>query len=109
MNDNEADATATFHPPHLTEWLDEELEARGWSMGLLVTMLMVHRFPEEWGKIKLELDLWFTVGPTTKKILFTEKFAAELASVFGVSPDLFLNLHKAWMERGQVTTGGNHD
>lgn len=51
MNDNEADATATFHPPHLTEWLDEELEARGWSMGLLVTMLMVHRsVPRGMGK-----------------------------------------------------------
>lgn len=99
VNDNER---IPLEIPHLTEFLAEEMETRGWSRDVLATLLLVERFKEDWGKTKLELDLWFEVGPRRKNILFTEKFSGELATVFGVSPELLRNLHARWMSHGLV-------
>jgi hypothetical protein len=88
-------------PPHLFDFIQEEIVERGWDRDVLASLLLVRRYEKEWGIIRLELDLWFDVGPTTKKVLLTDKFANELSEVFGCSPEFFKNLHRAWMERGR--------
>lgn len=92
---------------HWTEFLSEELEAREWSWDLLTTLLMVERNKEEWGRVKLELDLWRHVGPTRKNIIFSEAFAKELGAVFGTSHELWLNLHATWMKHAKLPENDN--
>lgn len=99
------DLTPTADVPHWTEFVAEEMAERGWTWDMLATLLMVERNKDEWGKIKLELDLWRVVGPTRKNIIFSEQFSAELGAIFGVSPQLFLNMHNSWMRRAQIATG----
>lgn len=100
MGDKVVNLIPASDVPHVSENIAEEMQARGWDADTLASLLMLKRFPDEWGKIRLELGLFFAVGPTTKKLLFKDDFAAELAGVFKVSPEFLTNMHAAWLERG---------
>lgn len=80
----------TIHP---SEFIREEMEARGWSMDMLAM-----RMSPEFGITRLSLDMYFAIGPTEPNLRIGEKSARGLARAFGVSPDYFLNIEAAWLK-----------
>lgn len=78
-----------FHP---SVFIAEELEARGWSLDDLA-----QRMPGDFGVNRLALDFYMTIGAETPGLRIGES-AAGLAAAFGVSPELFTNLERAWVE-----------
>ena len=79
--------------PHPSVFIREELEARGWTMDTLAV-----RMGPESGVNRLSMDLYFEVGPTEPSFLLGNLTAKQLGKAFGVSPDFFLNLHRAWLD-----------
>jgi len=78
-----------FHP---SIFIADELEARGWSLDDLA-----QRMPGDFGVNRLALDFYMTIGAETPTMRLGES-AAGIAAAFDVSPELFLNLEKAWVE-----------
>lgn len=92
MTDPETAAPAeAFHP---SEFIAEELEARGWSQDYLAV-----RMGGDPAINLLTLDMYRIVGPKDPRMRLGEATAAALGQAFGVSPQLFLNLEDAWRAR----------
>lgn len=80
--------------PHPSEYIKEELATRDWSVSELANRMGF----EDCVLNKLSLDLYFEVGPLKTKMQLGQNMADKLSKAFDVSPDLFLNLEKAWLE-----------
>lgn len=78
-----------FHP---SVFIAEELEARGWSLDDLAL-----RMPGDFGINRCALDFYMTIGAETPGLRIGES-ASALAAAFGVSPELFANLERAWVD-----------
>jgi plasmid maintenance system antidote protein VapI len=83
-----------FHP---SEFIREELEARGWSLDELV-MRMTDGDHDEYGVTRLGFDFYFEIGPTEPGLRLGDENARLMAAAFGVSSELFLNLERTWLE-----------
>lgn len=88
MSEGRAIAEA-FHP---SQYIRDELEARGWSLDDLAL-----RMGGDFGVNRLALDFYFELGPTEPDMRIGLQSAAQLGIAFSVSPALFLNLEKAWL------------
>lgn len=75
-----------FHP---SEFIQDELDARGWTLWDLA-FRMGPDAPLE----KLGLDFYFLCDPG---IRLGDDGAAALGRAFGVSPEYFLNLERMWL------------
>lgn len=80
-------------------FIAEEMKARGWSIRDVV-MRMGWTSKEEYGIDYLTFALYLACSGR-RDILLGEDTAAKLGRVFDISPQLFLNLHKAWIDSGQ--------
>jgi hypothetical protein len=79
--------------PHPSHYIQEEMDARGWTRDRLATAMMSKGDGEDWEIHRLAIDLYFEVGPTDPCLLIDED---SFARAFGVSEGLFLNLQAAW-------------
>ena len=82
--------------PHPSEFIGEELEARGWTRDILAV-----RMGGNASINRLALDMYFEVGPTAPDMGLGSDTAVQLGQAFSVSPSYFLNLEIAW-RRGHV-------
>lgn len=81
--------------PHPSEYIQEEMDERGWDRDRLATAMMAAD-DDNWGIWRLAIDFYFEVGPTERNLrLDPEAFAR----AFGVSPELFINLEAAWLNQ----------
>jgi plasmid maintenance system antidote protein VapI len=80
-------------PIHPSVFIQEEMDERGWSREELANRMGTERCVRN----ILVLDLYFEVGPTRTNCRLGEDTARRLAAAFGTSPDLFLNLERAWL------------
>jgi len=87
MADPQHQPTA-FHP---SEFIQEELDARGWDRIDLAV-----RMGGDAAHNLLTWDMYREVGPTDPRMQLGETTARQIADAFGVSPQLFLNLETAW-------------
>jgi HTH-type transcriptional regulator/antitoxin HigA len=78
-----------FHP---SEYIVEELEARGWTRDRLATEMR----GEDWGTDRLAIDLYLEIGPTNPGCRLGA-MADDLARVFGTSAELWRNLEASWL------------
>lgn len=78
--------------PHPSEFIAEEMAARGWSRDRLAIEM-----GGDAAINRLTLDLYFDLGPD-KTNMRLGRSADDLARAFGVSPDFFRNLEKAWLK-----------
>jgi hypothetical protein len=87
----------SFHP---SEYIREEMEARGWSRDQLAYAMVADddKMSEEWPINRLAIDLYFEVGPTNPSMRMGEDAARSYARAFGVSEGLFLNLERSWLQ-----------
>lgn len=79
---------------HLCEYIAEECAARGWSLDRLAVE-MGSTSDSELLIDRLSLDFLFT---RDEHVRIGDDGAAKLGRAFGVSPQLFLNLEKAWLD-----------
>ena len=96
MVNSETPSTAAWEPdavPHPSVFIQEEMDARGWSRDLVAM-----RMSPEFGLSRLTLDLYLDVGPRKTNMRIGEKTAKAFARAFDVSPDYFLNLEAAWLK-----------
>lgn len=82
---------------HVSEFIQEELEARGWTRQEVYDRLGYDSAD------CLAFDLIMDVHD--KNILMDEKLSKGLAYVFTVDPDLFWNLHEAWRSHPSTPDG----
>lgn len=75
-----------FHP---SIFIQEEMDARGWDRCELA-----RRMGGDYRQRRLEIDLYFEVGPAEPNLLIGD--AEDLARAFGVSAEFFRNLEAAW-------------
>jgi hypothetical protein len=76
-----------FHP---STYIAEELEARGWTIGDLAK-----RLPGDYGTNHLALEMYLMVGACEG--MHMGDMAPDISKAFGVSPDFFSNLERAWL------------
>jgi len=77
-----------FHP---SEYIQDELDARGWTLDDLATRMGGDRALN-----RLSLSLYFTVGPGEPDLLLGD--CIDLQRAFGVSAQFFRNLEKSWRD-----------
>lgn len=77
--------------PHPSEFLQEELDARGWDNADLAI-----RMGGDPAINLLASDMYRLVGPNDPRMLLGAEMSAQLSKAFGVSAEFFLNLHAAW-------------
>lgn len=87
---------------HPSTFIQEELEARGWGLDTLAL-----KMGGDFGINRLALDFYFTIGPEQPDCRIGNEMAAQLGQAFNVSPNLLLNLEKAWLNN--IKTGGLND
>ena len=80
--------------PHPSSYILEEMEVRGWGYSD-VAVRMGGKDKEAVGIDCLALEMYCTVHDTGLRI--GDESADGLGRAFGVSPQLFLNLEKAWL------------
>jgi plasmid maintenance system antidote protein VapI len=89
-----------FHP---SEFIKDEMKARGWSMGYLAS-LMSGDFQENF----LALDLYFHVHD--ENLRMGQDVIDDFAKIFGVSKEFFQNLENMWVShRIAIREGGKDD
>jgi hypothetical protein len=76
-----------FHP---SVFIIEEMEARGWGRWELA-----RRMGGDYGQRRLEIDLYFDVGPQEPGLRIGD--GEDFARAFGVDAEFFLNLETAWL------------
>ena len=77
---------------HPTEFIAEEVAARGWTPDELVRRMGGHSNVHV-----LALCLYFAVGPTNPNCRMGADMAAALGRAFDISAGFFLNLEAAWL------------
>lgn len=77
-----------FHP---SEYIHEELEARGWSIKDLAG-----RLPGDYSSNLLALEMYLAVEACDG--LRMGDMASEISRAFGVDATLFGNLERAWLD-----------
>lgn len=81
---------------HITEFLAEEMQARGWTRDRLAHEMTKY----DYGINRLSLDMLFAdAEPGDCRI--GEDGAKRLGHAFGVDPQFFLNLEAAWIKSRQ--------
>lgn len=83
----------TPKPIHPTEFIQDELDARGWSRRDLANRMGM----ENCVRNLLVLDMYFEVGPTHTNCRIGQDTADRLSSAFGISAEFFLNLEASWL------------
>jgi hypothetical protein len=91
---------------HSSVYVAEEMEARGWDRDRLA-LEMVGGDRERYGVTRLALDFFFEIGPTDPHCQTGPEMCAQLATAFGVSTELFVNLEKAWLSSHGVQWVGS--
>lgn len=84
--------------PHPSEYVREEMEARGWTMHDLAVRMTLHDFEVN----QLALEMYFAVGPTDAHAHVGDTMDAQLCRAFGVSQGFFTRLEKAWRDGLEV-------
>ena len=79
---------------HLSEFINEELAERGWTLRDLVFRMRRYEGEADWAVEMLAMEMFMTVHE--KSIFLDQKTADGLATAFGVSAQFFLNMHEAW-------------
>lgn len=82
-----------FHP---AEYIEEELKERGWSVHDLVFRMRRYESESDWGRECLAVEMYLTVREPG--VLLDWKMAIGFGEAFGVSPQMFINLHEAWRQ-----------
>lgn len=77
---------------HPSEFIQDELDARGWSLDELAVR-MGGSAPHN----RLALDLYMEVGAGEKDLRLGMDMAAQLAAAFETSAELWLNLERQWL------------
>lgn len=77
-----------FHP---SEYIADELKARGWSVRDLAEAM-----PGDTEENHCAMTLYLAVGPDNPGLRIGD--ANDLAAAFGTSADLWLNLERTWLE-----------
>lgn len=88
--------------PHPSEFIVEELIARGWSADNLAWR-MSDGTAGDAGICRLSLDFYDEIGPNNPCMRIGTETAGRLAKAFDVSPEFFLSLEAAWL-RSKGTT-----
>ena len=78
-----------FHP---SLFIKEELEARDWTIGELARAM-----PGDYGINFVALEFYLDLGPEEPGLRMNN-MAADISRAFGVDPDFFSNLERAWLE-----------
>ena len=78
---------------HVSDFIQEELDARGWSRADLANAMGM----ECCVRNMLVLDVLFEVGPTHPNCRLGRETAERIGGAFGVSADFLLNLERAWL------------
>jgi HTH-type transcriptional regulator/antitoxin HigA len=86
-----------FHP---SEFIQDELDARGWTLADLAARMG----SESYALNRLSLDMYFAVGPTEPNCRIGEETAERMGRAFDVSPQFFLNLEAAWLREVERAT-----
>lgn len=77
---------------HPSIFINEELEARGWSIADLAM-----RMPGDFGINSVALEFYLTIGPDEPGLRMGD-CAEGVSRAFGVDPDLFGNLERTWLQ-----------
>jgi hypothetical protein len=109
---DQTELRTAFHP---SEYITEEMQARGWSRDVLACMMTAgtDSVPEahqwfaenrdnrtimhELQVNRCALDFYLDLGPTERNLRIGDESAQRLALAFGVSSNLFTNLETAWL------------
>lgn len=81
--------------PHPSEFIAEELMARGWSADDLA-LRMSDGTDRDFGLCRVALDFYDQIGPGEPKMLIGDITSAKLGKAFDVSPGFFLALEEQW-------------
>ena len=81
-----------FIYPHPSEFIKDEMEARGWDIGRLATAM-----GGDYGLNYLAMDIYFIVGPE-KTNCRLGRLSGDLSRAFGISPDFFVNLETGYLK-----------
>ena len=79
-----------FHP---SEFIQDELDARGWSLDELAV-----RMGGDFQVNRIALDFYMTIGPSERGLRIGKDTAAQLGGAFGTSAELWLNLERLWLK-----------
>lgn len=90
--------TDDYVTPHVSEYIDDELKARGWTADNVYERLGYDRDDCKDFDRLMRQDL----------IVMSEKLAKGLAYVFAVDDTLFLNLHNRWRQESVPATSSKH-
>lgn len=84
--------------PHVAEYIEEEMRKRGWTVEDVALRMEndLYRSEEEYEIDLLTVEL--TLAVRDLRCGIGQETARKLGVAFSVSPDLFLNLDKAWRE-----------
>ena len=91
MTDNWKPISEASHP---SEFIQEELDARGWSLNDLALRMQ----QDDVRTSRLALDIYFEVGPHKTGCRLGKSMAADIGQAFGVNPQFFINLENTWLE-----------
>jgi plasmid maintenance system antidote protein VapI len=84
-----------FHP---AEFIEEELAFRHWEIPYFVSKMQ----PKSYEVMVLAVQIYLSVRHPG--VLLSDEMAEGFSRAFGVSPNLFKNLDKAWRESVQLDT-----
>jgi hypothetical protein len=86
---------------HPTTFIDEELDARGWSRDMLVIAMEPHMGDVERFEAKMMVDMYFQIGPTDTRLRLGDKMVMGLSGAFGTSREFWQNLEAAWLRNAK--------
>jgi plasmid maintenance system antidote protein VapI len=79
---------------HPSEFIQDELDERGWTLRDLVFRMRRYENEKEWAVNLLAWEMYMTVQD--KDLLLGEEMSRDIGRAFGVSPYFFNNLHENW-------------
>ncbi len=86
----------TMPVPHPSEFIAEELIARGWSADDLARR-MSDGTERSFTICRISLDFYDEIGPDDTRMRIGAKTAGLLAKAFDMSAEFFINLENAWL------------
>jgi plasmid maintenance system antidote protein VapI len=84
-------AAQVWHP---ATFIQEELDARGWTLRDLVFRMRRYESEADWAINMLAFEMYMTVQD--KDVLLGAEMANDLGVAFDVSPETFINLDASW-------------